>query len=318
MVDIKLMQGDCLERMKEIPGASVDLVLTDPPYGTMKGAGLDGWHDGKTDWDSTIETSAMLGQCNRILRTNGALILFSQEPYTSHLITNAHGNIPFSYRMVWLKDHFANSLIAKKAPVNYTEDVCVFFKKYDTLAQHPLRDYAMRVLAHCGGSLKAVNAALGHRRAEHFFYIESTQFVLCTEKTYREICALYGIQGLEWFKPYAELKAADDAFKASVVRTFNLPEGAKYKSNVLRYKKDYDGLHPTQKPVALLEDLIKTYTNEGETVLDFTMGSGSTGVACINTNRNFIGIELDPTYFDIACKRIEEAQRIMETEPPIF
>ena len=290
------------------------MVLTDPPYGTMKGAGLDGWHDGKTDWDSTIETSAMLGQCNRILRTNGALILFSQEPYTSHLITNAHGNIPFSYRMVWLKDHFANSLIAKKAPVNYTEDVCVFFKKYDTLAQHPLRDYAMRVLAHCGGSLKAINAELGHRRAEHFFYIESTQFGLCTEKTYRELCALYGIQGQEWFKPYAELKEIDRRFS----RRFNLPEGQKFKPNVLRYKKDYDGFHPTQKPVALLADLIETYTNEGETVLDFTMGSGTTGVACVNTNRNFIGIELVPTYFDIACKRIEEAQRIMETEPPIF
>ncbi len=305
---IRLMLGDCLEKMKEIPDGSVDLVLTDPPYGTMKGAGLDGWHDGKTDWDSTIETSAMLGQCNRILRTNGALILFSQEPYTSHLITNAHGNIPFSYRMVWLKDHFANSLIAKKAPVNYTEDVCVFFKKYDTLAQHPLRDYAMRVLAHCGGSLKAVNAALGHRRAEHFFYIESTQFGLCTESTYRELCDLYGIQGQEWFKPYAELKEIDRRFS----RRFNLPEGQKFKPNVLRYKKDYDGFHPTQKPVALLADLIETYSNEGDTVLDFTMGSGSTGVACVKTKRDFIGIELDEGYFKIA------EQRIRETEPPIF
>jgi len=275
---IRLMLGDCLEKMKDIPDGSVDMVLTDPPYGAMKGAGLDGWHDGKTDWDSTIETSAMLGQCNRILRTNGALILFSQEPYTSHLITNAHGNIPFSYRMVWLKDHFANSLIAKKAPVNYTEDVCVFFKKYDTLAQHPLRDYAMRVLAHCGGSLKAVNAALGHRRAEHFFYIESTQFGLCTEKTYRELCALYGIHGQEWFKPYAELKEIDRRFSRRFSRRFNLPEGQKFKPNVLRYKKDYDGFHPTQKPVALLADLIETYRNEGDTVLDFTMGSGSTGV----------------------------------------
>jgi len=306
------MLGDCLEKMKEIPDGSVDLVLTDPPYGTMKGAGLDGWHDGKTDWDSTIETSAMLGQCNRILRTNGALILFSQEPYTSHLITNAHGNIPFSYRMVWLKDHFANSLIAKKAPVNYTEDVCVFFKKYDTLAQHPLRDYAMRVLAHCGGSLKAINAALGHRRAEHFFYIESTQFGLCTESTYRELCDLYGIQGQEWFKPYTELKEIDRRFSRRFSRRFNLPEGQKFKPNVLRYKKDYDGFHPTQKPVALLADLIETYSNEGDTVLDFTMGSGSTGVACVKTKRDFIGIELDEGYFKIA------EQRIRGTEPPVF
>lgn len=298
---IRLMLGDCLEKMKEIPDGSVDLVLTDPPYGTMQG-----FND--IDWDVALEPAAFLAECNRILRMNGALVLFSQEPYTSRLITEAHGNLPFSYRMAWLKDSFANHLMCKKAPVSYFEDVLVFFKKYDTLAQHPLRDYAKRVLAHCGGSLKAVNAALGHRRAEHFFYIESTQFGLCTEKTYRELCALYGIQGQEWFKPYAELKEIDRRFS----RRFNLPEGHKYKSNVLRYKKDYDGFHPTQKPVALLADLIETYTNEGDTVLDFTMGSGSTGVACLKTKRDFIGIELDEGYFKIA------EQRIMETEPPIF
>jgi site-specific DNA-methyltransferase (adenine-specific) len=301
------MLGDCLEKMKDIPDGSVDMVLTDPPYGTMQG--FNG-----IDWDVALEPAAFLAECNRILRMNGALVLFSQEPYTTRLVSEAHGNLPFSYRMTWLKDSFANHLMCKKAPVSYTEDVLVFFKKYDTLAQHPLRDYAMRVLAHCGGSLKAINAELGHRRAEHFFYIESTQFGLCTEKTYRELCALYGIQGQEWFKPYAELKEIDRRFS----RRFNLPEGQKFKPNVLRYKKDYDGFHPTQKPVALLADLIETYTNEGETVLDFTMGSGTTGVACVNTNRNFIGIELDQGYFDIACKRIEEAQRIMETEPPIF
>ena len=305
MSKINLMYGDCLERMKEIPDGSVDMVLADPPYGTMKGLdGVDHGLAGKTGWDVAIAPADFLEHCNRVLRVNGALVLFSQEPYTSRLITEAHSNIPFSYRMVWLKDHFANALIAKKAPVSYFEDVLVFFKKYDTLAQHPLRDYAMRVLAHCGGSLKAINAALGHRRAEHFFYIESTQFGICTESTYRELCALYGIQGLEWFKPYAELEDINRRFN----RRFNLPTGEKYKSNVLRYKKDYDGFHPTQKPVALLADLIETYTNEGETVLDFATGSGSTLVAAVNTNRHYIGFELDPGYFDIACQRLDEVE----------
>jgi len=304
-----LYLGDCLEVMAGLPDGSVDAVICDPPYGTVKGAGLDGWDEGKTDWDDALDPAAVFAHCNRVLRMNGALVLFSQEPYTSRLITDAHGNLPFSYRMTWLKDHFANALVSKKAPVSYTEDVLVFFKKYDTLAQHPLRDYAMRVLAHCGGSLKAVNTALGHRRAEHFLYIESTQFGLCTEKTYRELCALYGIQGQEWFKPYAELEEINRRFS----RRFNLPEGQKYKSNVLQYRKDYTGHHPTQKPVALMEDLVKTYTNHGETVLDFTMGSGTTGVACVNTNRNFIGIEIDQGYFDIACKRIEDAQHQVHT-----
>ena len=300
-----LMLGDCLERMKEIPDGSVDAIICDPPYGTMRGAGLDGWHDGKTDWDSTIETSAILEQCNRILRTNGALVLFSQEPYTSHLITNAHGNIPFSYRMVWLKDHFANSLIAKKAPVNYTEDVCVFFKKYDIENLHPLRLYFADVMQFIGLNLKQVNGVLGHRRAEHCFYLESTQFGLCTEATYGELVSKFNIDAMQGFKAYDELQVLDKAYQ----RVFNLHDGKKYKSNILEYKKDYNGYHPTQKPVLLLEDLIKTYSNEGDTVADLTMGSGTTGVACVNTNRDFIGIELDQGYFEIAKQRIEDASQ---------
>jgi site-specific DNA-methyltransferase (adenine-specific) len=207
--------------------------------------------------------------------------------------------------MTWIKDHFANALIAKKAPVSYTEDVLVFFKKYDTLAQHPLRQYSLIVLEHCGGDLKAINARLGHRRAEHFFYVDSTQFGICTAQTYDELCDVYELRQQPWFKPYAELEEINRRFN----RRFNLPEGQKYKSNVLQYRKDYSGHHPTQKPIALMEDLVKTYTNAGDTVLDFTMGSGSTGVACVNTSRKFIGIEREQKYFDIACQRIEEAKQ---------
>lgn len=311
---IKLMQGDCLERMKEIEDGSVDLVLTDPPYGTVKGLGGGGVSHGmvgKTGWDDAISPSDFLPEINRILRMNGAVVLFSQEPYTSRLITETHGNLPFSYRMTWLKDHFANALIAKTAPVSYTEDVCVFFKKYDTMAIHPLREYAAKVLAYCGGDLKAINAALVHRRAEHFFYIRSTQFGLCTEATYLQICETYGLDRQPWFKPYAELDEESRRFRRRFRRRFNLPEGQKYKSNVLQYKKDYDGYHPTQKPVALMEDLIRTYSNEGDTVLDFTMGSGTTGVACVNTGRRFIGIERDEGYFQIAKERVES------TPPPL-
>ena len=301
----QLFQGDCLDVMAGIPDGSVDAIITDPPYGTVKGCGLDGWGENKTNWDVTIPHWKMLEECNRVLRTNGALILFSQDPYTAKLMTDTHGNLPFSYRMTWLKDHFANSLIAKKAPVNYTEDICVFFKKYDTLNQHPLREYSLRIMEHCGRSVKEINRDLGHRRAEHFFYIESTQFGLCTASTYDEILEKYNISLLEWFKPFAELKDINRKFSRKFSRRFNLPEGKKFKSNVLEYKKDYTGLHPTQKPVALMEYLIKTYTNETETVLDFTMGSGTTGVACKNLNRNFIGIELDEIYFNIAKQRID-------------
>lgn len=299
---INLMQGDCLERMKEIPDGSIDMILTDPPYGTVKGLGdgnVSHGMKGQTHWDKTIDHNKMLSECNRVLRTNGALILFSQDPYTAKLTTDTHGNLPFSYRLTWLKDHFANSLIAKKAPVNYTEDICVFFKKYDTLNQHPLREYSRRLMLENNTGLKKVNEDLGHRRFEHFAYTDSTQFGLCTEKTYNEFLGFYNVKD---FMPYSKMVEIDRRF----ARRFNLPDGKKYKSNVLEYKKDYTGFHPTQKPVALLGDLIKTYTNENETVLDFTMGSGSTGVAAKNLNRNFIGIELDENYFNIAKKRIED------------
>lgn len=306
-----LMHGDCLEMMKLIPDGSVDMVLTDPPYGTVKGIGDDSdinhGMKGKTLWDDAIDPKFFFEECNRVLRMNGALILFSQEPCTSRLITESHGNLPFSYRMVWLKDHFANALIAKKAPVSYFEDVLVFFKKYDTTGLHPLRSYALRVLEHCAVGLKGINARLGQRRAEHFFYVDSTQFGLCTEATYLELCEVYGVSDEEWFKTYDELQRIDRKFNRQFNRQFNLPEGQKYKSNILQYKKDYDGYHPTQKPVALLLDLIETYSEKENVVLDFTMGSGSTGVACVISGRKFIGIERDEKYFAIAQKRIEDA-----------
>lgn len=316
-----LRHGDCLEVMKSIPDGSVDAVICDPPYGTVKNAPKN-WTVGREaahTWDEALEPALFLAQCNRILRMNGALVLFSQEPYTARLITEAHGNLPFSYRMTWLKNDFANALGCNKAPVSYTEDVLVFFKqlnRHDVEATHPLREYAIRVLAHCGGSLKAINVRLGHRRAEHFFY-ESTQFSLCTEQTYAQLCEVWGIDNLEWFRPFDDLVAVNAAYKARQLaelaeafpKVFNLPEGQKYKSNVLQYRKDYAGHHPTQKPVALMEDLVKTYTNPGDTVLDFTMGSGTTGVACANTGRKFIGIERDDKYFAIAQDRIASAQQ---------
>lgn len=304
--NINLFQGDCLEVMKGIPDGSVDCVITDPPYGIVGNiASTDSFNHGmkgKTTWDSVIDSKYMWYEINRVLRVNGCCILFSQDPYTTELVVNGHNNVPFSYRMTWVKDHFANALVAKKAPVSYAEDVCVFFKRHDDLKLHPLRQYIKSIIDHIGKTKKQVFAEMGHQGACHFLRYDTDQFSLCTEKTYNELIELYGIDELDGFKTYAELSEINRAFN----RVFNLHDGKKYKSNVLEYKKDYNGYHPTQKPVLLLEDLIKTYSNEHDTVLDFTMGSGSTGVACVNTNRKFIGIELDETYFNIAKERIGE------------
>src|SRR5699024_9009586 len=139
---VNLYKGDCLTEHERIENGSVDLILCDPPYGAMRGAQLDGWDGANTEWDMAIKPSDLFDIANRILRRNGKLVLFSQEPYTSRLITEAIPNLPFNYRMIWEKDHFANSLIAKKAPVSYYEDILVFNKaspKLDLLKQNPLR-----------------------------------------------------------------------------------------------------------------------------------------------------------------------------------
>lgn len=302
--DIKLMFGDCLERMKEIPDGSVDLIVCDLPYGTVKGIGGDSNIDhgmkGRTEWDNVIDTNLIMKGADRVLRKNGKMVLFAQQPFTTELINGAIPNLPFNYSMIWEKDHFANALTAKKAPLNYYEDILVFSKTHDQQLLHPLRVYSKNIMTCIGKSLKQINYDLGHRRSEHFFYVDSTQYGLCTEQTYDELNILYSLSDFEWFKPFSELEEINSVFNS----VFNLWEGNKVKSNIFKYKKDYNGFHPTQKPVALLEDLIKTFSNEGNLIADFTMGSGSTGVACVNTGRKFIGIELDPEYYGIACGRI--------------
>ena len=313
MNPIELWHGDCLELMKNIPDGSVDLVLTAPPYGTIKGierskASKDCGYRA-CDWDCVIPINEMFLELSRILRPNGKALLFSQEPYTSTLVKSAVPSMPFLYRAIWYKNIAGNILGAKSAMVSRYEDICVFAKPHDAECTNELRDYFKKVLDFIGAkSCKEINARLWHRKAEHCFYVTgkgkgSAQFSLCTEKTYNEIVSVFGIDKMDGFLPYAELARINKKYTA----TFNLWQGGKSKSNVLEYKKDGGGYHPTQKPVALLEDLIQSYSNEGETVLDFTMGSGSTGVAAINTNRRFIGIELDDRYFNIAKKRIEEA-----------
>lgn len=300
---IELYKGDCLIESDKIESGTVDLILTDLPYGVVKMKERAGNYkvlNTAETWDKAIEPKRIYEIANRILRKKGKMILFAQEPYTSRMITEAIPNVPFSYRAVWEKNDFANGLGVNKAMVSFYEDILIFSKNYETEAIHPLRLYFKIVIDFIGLNLKQINAKLGHRRAEHTFYIDSTQYGLCTEKTYKELIEVFGIDKMEGFKTYSELQPIDNKFAS----TFNLWECNKYKSNILKYKKDYNGYHPTQKPVLLLEDLIKTFSNENDLVVDLTMGSGSTGVACVNTNRNFIGIEKDEKYFEIAEKRI--------------
>jgi len=228
---INLMKGDCLERMKEIPDGSVDMILTDPPYGTTA-----------CKWDSIIPLEPMWEQLKRIIKPNGAIVMTASQPFTSVLITS---NIKdYKYNWVWHKRTSANVAAARFQPLKTHEDVVVFMGKY----KPQMITGKMRMK---GGKVKGgeANGSLPPK------YYKSDQY---------------------------------------------------YPVSVLDIKTER-GLHPTQKPVALMEYLIKTYTNENETVLDFTMGSGSTGVAAKNLNRSFIGIEMDEKYFNIAKERMEQA-----------
>jgi site-specific DNA-methyltransferase (adenine-specific) len=229
--------------MKRIPNGSIDSIITDPPYGTTA-----------CKWDSVIDFKLMWEQLNRIIKPNGAIAIFCNEPFTSVLISsNLKG---FKYRWDWNKKIPSGMGYAKYRPMQQTEDIAIFTKK--------------------------------------------------GEKT------IYNAQMIKRDKP---IKAGGNNVRTNVYGGFN-DIGKKEYNKTYDYKNpitliEFDkirrgALHPTQKPIALMEYLIKTYTNEGETVLDFTMGSGSTGVACVNTNRKFIGIEKDENYFSIAQNRIME------------
>lgn len=307
---MELYKGDCLIESDIIESGTVDLILTDLPYGTMKGINEEfvGYgrknHDGHL-WDNVIDTNKIMKLANRILRKNGKMVLFAQDPFSTELKTKSLPNIPYNYSMIWEKNDFANALLSKKAPVNYYEDVLVFSKTHDYMGLHPIRPYFKKVFEFIGLTKKRIIETIG-QRADHVFRFKSSQFDLCTEKTYLELIEVFKINKMQCFKEFTELKEIDNQFKKKFASTFNLWEGKKYKSNILKYKKDYNGYHPTQKPVLLLEDLIKTFSNKNDLVVDLTMGSGSTGVACVNTNRKFIGIEQDEKYFEIAEKRINK------------
>lgn len=298
-----LYNGDCLIESDKIQNGSVDLILTDLPYGVVKmkeSAGNYKVLNTAKNWDKAIEPKSIYEISNRILRKNGKMILFSQEPYTSRMITEAIPNVPFSYRAIWEKNDFANGLGVNKAMVSFYEDILIFSKTHDLERSHPLIDYFMSELSKTRMNQSDINKLLGNKMGGHYF-TNGVQFCIPTEPNYNRL------QETGYFqKPYGELKLIDEQFKKQFASTFNLWQGNKYKSNILKYKKDYNGYHPTQKPVLLLEDLIKTFSNENDLVVDLTMGSGSTGVAALRTGRRFVGIEKDENYFNIAVRRLSE------------
>ena len=227
--------GDCLDVMQGIPDGSVDMVCTDPPYGTTA-----------CKWDSVIPFEPMWAQLKRIVKPNGAIVLMASQPFTSALVMS---NVKmFKYCWIWKKTAATGHLNAKRMPMSDSEDVLVFYRHQP--------DYNPQGLIPHGKTVRRGGNG-----------------------------GCYGNSGKE-----------------------NFQEFTNYPRRTLEIASQGGTVHPTQKPVALMEYLIRTYTNAGETVLDFTCGSGTTGVAAANTGRRFIGIERDPDYFTIAQARIRTAQ----------
>lgn len=318
---MRLLQGDCLELMADIPDGSVDMVLTDPPYGTTA-----------CKWDTVIDLPSMWAELKRIVKPNGAIVMTASQPFTTTLIgSNAE---MFRYSWVWEKDQGVNFLSAKRHPMKVHEDILVFYIDLATQRgaakeYQPVRDYLQTERARAGLTAKAINSLLGNYMGSHYF-TNGVQFCIPSPANYEKLqktrrfqmpygelrawyerlgasieCVTYNPQMTKG-NPYLSGKGTSGEVTGGVQKTQTQNDGTRYPRSVLKMKRE-TGSHPTQKPVPLMEYLIRTYTNEGETVLDFTMGSGTTGVACANTGRQFIGIELDPGYFEIAKQRIEAA-----------
>ena len=243
---MELIHGDCLEEMKKISDKSIDMILCDLPYGVTR-----------NKWDVVIPFEPLWQQYERVIKDNGAIVLFSQQPFTTKLICS---NLKmFRYELIWEKSNVTGYLNAKKMPLRTHENILVFYKKQPTYNPQKWQ----------------INERFMDRRKK----------ISVDNHNYRS--RNYG--------QHIEFVYKDDGTRYPV-SILSFPSVNNEKTN-----------HPTQKPTALLEYLIKTYTTEGEIVLDSCMGSGSAGVACVNTNRDFIGIELEENYFNVAKERIKAA-----------
>jgi len=249
---MKLIHGECLEEMDKLieQGVTVDAIITDAPFGTTR-----------CKWDSVIPFDAMWERLNKLIKPNGAIVLFGSEPFSSALRMSNIKNYKYDWK--WDKNRGNGHLIAKKRPMQRTEDILIF---------------------------STGTVTNGSKRNMPYFPI--------MEKLEKER-KFYKKKNGQQSKLHNNHNYRDDYERKDYTH--------RYPTNLINFSNSHrTGLHPTQKPVALMEYLIKTYTNEGETVLDFTFGSGTTGIACQNTGRKFVGIEMDDNYFKIAQKRISE------------
>ena len=268
MSEVKLYNGDCLIEMDKIPDKSVDCIICDLPYGTTS-----------CSWDTIIPFDKLWKQYERIIKDNGAIVLFGSQPFTSLLIASNIKN--FKHEWIWEKQKAGNFMGVNYAPLKYHENIAVF--SFGNIKFNPQKYNVLTIDDIMSLDRSKMIELFDNREYDRYSKIDNRNTINNP------------LTNKDWIG-------------CDIKRTRSKDDGTRFPKSVLKINKIINGnVHPTQKPVALLEYLIKTYSNEGDIILDNTMGSGSTGVACVNTNRNFIGIELNKEYFDIASNRIVEA-----------
>jgi len=271
MHNVDLINGDCLVEMRSIEEHSIDLILCDLPYGTTDRKGSESKKNAGSrllKWDTVIPLDKLWLEYKRVLKPRGAVVLTADQPFTSKLILS---NVEwFKYEWIWKKKKTTGFLLANYRPMKQTEDVVVFSPAGAAAASKNGKNMTYNPQ---GLIEKRVKKKNNPKRLGKFLH--NPKFMGENNKLLHET---------EYEQKYTN-----------------------YPSEIIEFGLDKNVVHPTQKPVALMEYLIKTYSNENETVLDNCMGSGTTGVACVNTNRKFVGIERDEEYYDMAKTRIEES-----------
>ena len=327
-----VLHGDCLDLLPEIPDKSIDMILCDLPYGTTA-----------CPWDSIIPLDRLWAEYARVIKDNGNIVLTAQGVFCAELI--CYRKTWFNHDYVWIKNQHSNFALVGIQPLRVFENVLVFRppRKDDIEIQFnkELRAYFKQVNEFIGLGIKRINETLGHRKAEHSFYVATSQFDLCTKETYDQLIQCFKIDKMEGFLNYETLQSMKEEFHDPY--TFNFDDRVKKEytktKNPLRInqygnldkrkdkehtRKEYEnyprntlyfdcerGMHSTQKPVALFEYLIRTYSNENEVILDNCSGSGTTAIACLNSNRQFICMEKDETYYKRSLERIANHEPLL-------
>ena len=309
---VELLNGDCLSLMQDVADNSIDLILCDLPYGTTA-----------CTWDTIIPFDLLWEHYNKILKETGTIILFGSQPFTSKIIMSNYDN--FRYEYIWVKNNCSNFQLSQNQPLKYHENICVFYNDIiqtcfadimkEEMIKHNLvqKDLQMLCPSKNGNPTGWVSNKLTGKQIPTAEQWELICGVFGIENKYDELldklkCHTYNQDTKKIIRQQSNKGKAGSLGHLSTNKEYYVQTETDFPKSVLYFNRESNIYHPTQKPIDLLKFLIKTHSNKGDIVLDNCMGSGSTGVASVLLDRNFIGMEIEEKYFKIAKERINRAE----------